>query len=44
MFSQVTEDNGVKRIGTECVGSLSGRCSLAQQQGPGRHPATARMK
>ena len=44
MINQVFEDNGVNRTGTEREGSSPGRCSPAQQRGPGRHPATARMK
>ena len=30
--------------GTPCEGPSPGRFSLAQQRGPGRHPATARVK
>ena len=44
MSNQIFEHNDVNRTGTECEGSSSGRCSTAQQRGPGRHPATARMK
>ena len=44
MINQVFEDNGVNRTGTEREGSSPGRCSPAQQRGPGRHPATARLK
>ena len=44
MINQVFEHNGVNRTGTELEGSSPGRCSPAQQRGPGRHPATARKK
>ena len=44
MINQVSEDNGMNRTGTECESSSPGRCSPAQQRGPGRHLATARMK
>ena len=44
MINQVVQDNGVNRTGAEREGSSPGRCSPAQQRGPGRHPATARMK
>ena len=44
MLNQSYENNGVNRTGTPCEGLSPGRCSPAQQRGPGRHPATARMK
>ena len=37
-------DNGVNGTGMSCEGPSPGRCSPAQQRGPGRHHATARMK
>ena len=36
------EDNGVNEIGTNSEGLSPGRCTMAQQHGPGRHPDTAR--
>ena len=43
MWNQIFENNGLNRTGTPCEGPSPGRCSLAQQRGPGRHPATARV-
>ena len=36
-----SQDNDVNGAGTSCEGPTSGRCSLAQQQRPGRHQTTA---
>ena len=36
--------NGVNESGTSCEALSPGRCSTGQQRGPGRQPATARMK
>ena len=36
-----TKNNGVNGTGTSCEGPSPGRCSPAQQRGPGRHPTTA---
>ena len=44
MSNKIFEKNGVNGTGTPCEGPSPGRCSLAQQRGPGRHPATARVK
>ena len=44
MSNQNIENNDVNGAGTFCEGSSSGRCSPAQQRGPGRNPTTARMK
>ena len=44
MYSQIFEDNDVNGAGTSSESPSSGRCSLVQQRGPGRHPAPARMK
>ena len=44
MFNQTFENNGVNGNGTPCEGPLSGRCFPAQQWGPNRYPATARVK
>ena len=41
MSNSNIENNDVNGAGTSCEGSSSGRCSLAQQQGPGRHHTTA---
>ena len=38
------ENNGVNGTGFTRESSSPGRCSSAQQQGPGRQPATARLK
>ena len=43
MWNQIFENNGLNRTGTPCEGPSPGRCSLAQQRGPGRHPATVRV-
>ena len=43
-MNQSPENNGVNGTGTPCEGPSPGRCSPAQQRGPGRHLATARMK
>ena len=42
MSNSNIEDNGVNEIGTNSEGLSPGRCTMAQQHGPGRHPATAR--
>ena len=42
MSNQNSENNGVNRAGPVGEGSLSGRCSMVQQQGPGHHPTTVR--
>ena len=42
MSNSNNEDNGVNEIGTNSEGLSPGRCTMAQQHGPGRHPATAR--
>ena len=44
MNSLVDYINGVNGTGTACEGASPGRCSSAQQRGPGRHPVTARTK
>ena len=44
MLNQSPENNGVNGTGTPCEGPSPGRCSPAQQQGAGCHPATATMK
>ena len=44
MSNQIFENNGVNGTGTPCEGPSLGRCSPAQQWGPGRHRATARVK
>ena len=44
MSNQIFENNGVNGTATSCKGPSPGRCSLAQQRGPGRNPATAKMK
>ena len=44
MLNQIFENNGVNGTGTLCKGSSPGRCSPAQQRGPARHLATARLK
>ena len=36
------ENNGVNGAGSASESSSPGRCSSAQQRGPGRQPATAR--
>ena len=41
---QSFEINSVNGTGSIGEGSSFGRCSSAQQRGPGRFPATARMK
>ena len=38
------ENNGVNGTGSTRESSSSGRCSSEQQRGPGRKPATARLK
>ena len=42
MSNSNNEDNGVNEIGTNSEGLSPGRCTMVQQHGPGRHPATAR--
>ena len=44
MSNKNSENNGVNRAGHVGEGSLPGRCSLARQQGSGRHPTTVRTK
>ena len=44
MSIQSIENNSVNGTGSIGEGSSLGRCSSAQQRGPGRYPATARMK
>ena len=44
MSIQSIENNGVNGTGSASESSSPGRCSLAQQRGPGHQPATARMK
>ncbi|XP_068713270.1 uncharacterized protein [Montipora foliosa] len=44
MLNDYSENNGVNGTGTRCEGPSPGRCSPAQQRGPGRHLATARMR
>ena len=44
MLNYSSENNGVNGTRTQCKGPSPGRCSLAQQRGPGRHLATARMR
>ena len=44
MSNQNSENNDVNRNGPVGEGSSPGRCSLVQQQGPGRHPTTVRTK
>jgi len=41
MSNQNDSNNGVNRAGTLCEGPSPGRCSLAQQQGPGHHQTVA---
>ena len=42
MSNSNNEDNGVNETGTNSEGLSPGRCTMVQQHGPGRHPATAR--
>ena len=42
MLNQNSENNGANRTGSVEEGSLSGRCPLVRQRGPGRHPTTVR--
>ena len=42
MSNQNSENNSVNRAGPVGQGSSPGRCSMVQQQGPGRHPTTVR--
>ena len=42
--NHIFENNGVNGTGTLCEGPSPSRCSLEQQRGPGRYPATARVK
>ena len=44
MSNRIFENNGVNGTGTPGEGPLHDRCSPAHQQGPGCHPATARVK
>ena len=44
MSIQSSQNNSVNGTGSICEGSLLCRCSSAQQRGPCRYPATARMK
>ena len=44
MSNQNSENNDVNRTGPVGEGSSPGRCSLVQQQGPGRHPTNVRTK
>ena len=44
MLNHNSKNNGVNGTGTRCKGPSPGRCSPAQQRGPGRHLATARMR
>ena len=44
MMNHNSENNGMNGTGMRCKGPLPGRCSPAQQLGPGRHLATARMR
>lgn len=44
MSIQLNQTNDVNGTGTLSEGPSSGRCSLAQQQGLGRHPVTANRK
>ena len=44
MLHQSFENNGVNRTRPLGEGSSPGRCFLVQQQEPGRHQVTARMK
>ena len=44
MLNQIFENNSVNGTGTPCESPLPGMCSQVQQWGPGRHPATARVK
>ena len=43
MLNQIIENNSVNGTGTLCEGPSPSRCSPAQQRGPGRHPAAARV-
>ena len=42
--NQSSKTNSVNRAGPVGEVSSSGRCSLVQQRGPGRHPTTVRRK
>ena len=44
MSNENSENNSVNRAGPVGGGSSHSRCSLARQQGPGRHPTTVRTK
>ena len=44
MSNQNSENNGVNRAGSVGKDSSPGRCSLVQQQRPGRHPTTVRTE
>ena len=44
MTNQNSEKNSLNRGGSVGEGSLTRRCSLVRQQGPGRLPTTARTK
>jgi len=44
MSSSNIEHNGVNGTGTSCEGATPGRCSPAQQRGPGRHQTTTKKK
>ena len=44
MSNQVFKNNGMNGTGTLCEGPSPGRCSRAQQRGPGRHPETVTVK
>ena len=42
MSNLIDKDNGVNEIGASSEGLSPGRCTMAQQHGPNRHPGTAR--
>ena len=44
MLNQIFQNNDMNETGTLFKGLSPGRCSPTQQQGPGRDPATARVK
>ena len=44
MSNNSLSNNDVNGAGSLREGSSSGRCSLGEQRGPGRYPATARMR
>ena len=44
MSNQIFKNNAMNGTGTLCESPLPGRCSPAQQWGPGCHPETVRVK